>query len=63
MNIMFSFSFSMSSSQSGLIVDFSSMFSLSNSGCVDSTFDNLFAFLDFLHSCKMLIFFFKNPTN
>ncbi len=32
------------------------MFSLSNSSCVDSTFNNLFAFLDFLHLCKMLIF-------
>jgi hypothetical protein len=61
---MFSFSFSMSYSLNGLIVDFSSMSSLSNLGCVDYTLDNLFASFDSLHSCKMLIYIYIfNSTN
>ncbi len=32
--------------------------SLSNLGCVYSTFNNVFTSFDFVHSCKMLIFKF-----
>jgi len=42
----------------GFIVDFSSMSSLSNLGCVNFTFNNMFTSFDFLHSSKMLIFLF-----
>jgi hypothetical protein len=34
------------------------MYFLSNLSCVDSTLSNLFASFDFLHSCKVLIFYF-----
>jgi len=39
----------------GFIIDFSFMSSLSNLGCVDYVFNNLFASFDYLHSCKMWI--------
>jgi hypothetical protein len=38
------------------------MSSLSNPSCVDYTLNNLFAFLDYLHSCKMQFLFIYNKS-